>query len=412
MCQTILSRLGAGRKGKELRDEFEGSPYGWPGDAVDGALYVLAHAGAMRTLDEAGREIVLRTVQRQKIGVCRFLPETHTVSLSHRKAIRQLGVTVNVTVAPEQEAEQLPLILERLREASRAAGGDAPAPAMPAAPELDAVAQLAGNERLIEAASRAKALQDGYAACIAAAQAIAARRPAYETTRRLVELGAHGQQAALDDVRANRRLLEEPDPVPPLRQAAAAELRQRLNAAADGYAAAFADANARLDADPHWQKLSPEDRHSIRVEMGLLEVPRPAVATPEDIVTALTGRSLSGWADLAQSLPAKVQQALDEAAARFEPKARGGETAGAWLDRGYGSGGSLAGRAAAGAERCSDRRPGAAAAVATRVDAHGYPISQSRRPEWIARSMCRCRLMRRPPRRLKTLLGGRRPVDT
>ena len=322
VCQTILSRLGAGRKGKELRDEFEGSPYGWPGDAVDGALYVLAHAGAMRTLDEAGREIVLRTVQRQKIGVCRFLPETHTVSLSHRKAIRQLGVTVNVTVAPEQEAEQLPLILERLREASRGAGGDAPAPAMPAAPELDAVAQLAGNERLIEAASRAKALQDGYAACIAAAQAIAARRPAYETTRRLVELGAHGQQAALDDVRANRRLLEEPDPVPPLRQAAAAELRQRLNAAADGYAAAFADANARLDADPHWQKLSPEDRHSIRVEMGLLEVPRPAVATPEDIVTALTGRSLSGWADLAQSLPAKVQQALDEAAARFEPKAR------------------------------------------------------------------------------------------
>ena len=137
-----------------------------------------------------------------------------------------------------------------------------------------------------------------------------------------MELGAHGQQAALDDVRASRRLLEEPDPVPPLRQAAAAELRQRLNAAADGYAAAFADANARLDADPHWQKLSPEDRHSIRVEMGLLEVPRPAVATPEDIVTALTGRSLSGWADLAQSLPAKVQQALDEAAARFEPKAR------------------------------------------------------------------------------------------
>jgi hypothetical protein len=39
-------------------------------------------------------------------------------------------------------------------------------------------------------------------------------------------------------------------------------------------------------------------------------------------VAALTSRSLSGWADLAQSLPAKVQRALDEAAARFEPKAR------------------------------------------------------------------------------------------
>ena len=120
----------------------------------------------------------------------------------------------------------------------------------------------------------------------------------------------------------NRRLLEEPDPVPPLRQAAAAELRQRLNAAADAYAAGFAEANARLDADAHWQKLSPEDKHAIRAEMGLLEVSRPAVASSEDIVAALTDRSLSGWADLTQSLPTKVQQALDEAAARFVPKAR------------------------------------------------------------------------------------------
>jgi len=322
VCQAIRAYLGAGRKGKELRDKFEGETYGWSQDAVDGALYVLAHAGAIRTLDEAGQEIVLRNAPRQKIGVCRFLPETHTVTLGHKKAIRQLGQTVGVPVTPEQEAEQLPLILERLRDAAQAAGGDAPAPAVPATPDLDAVTQLAGNERLIEAASRVKALQDGYAAWKAASQTIAARRPAYETTRRLVELGAHGQQAALDDVRSKRRLLEEPDPVPPLRQAAAAELRHRLNTAADAYAAGFADANAALEADANWQKLAPDDKHSIRVIMGLLEVPRPTVATPEDIVAALASRSLSAWADLTKSLQRKVQDALTEAAARFEPKAR------------------------------------------------------------------------------------------
>jgi hypothetical protein len=322
VCQAIRNHLGAGRKGKELRDDFEGVPYGWPQDAVDGSLYVLAHAGAIRTLDEAGQEIVLRNVPRQKIGVCRFLPETHTVTLPHKKAIRQLGQTVGIPVTPEQEAEQLPLILERLREAARAAGGDAPAPASPATPDLDTVTQLAGNERLIEAASRVKALQDCYTAWKAAAQTIAARRPAFETTRRLVELGAHGQQAALDDVRSKRRLLEEPDPVPPLRQAAAAELRQRLNAAADDFAAAFAEANAALERDTHWEKLSPTDKHDIRVETGLLEIPRPSVGTPEDIAAALTSRSLDGWTNLTQSLPRKVEDALAEAAARFEPKAR------------------------------------------------------------------------------------------
>jgi len=32
----------------------------------------------------------LRMVQRQKIGVCRFRPETHAIALSHRMAIRRL----------------------------------------------------------------------------------------------------------------------------------------------------------------------------------------------------------------------------------------------------------------------------------------------------------------------------------
>ena len=45
-----------------------------------------------------------------------------------------------------------------------------------------------------------------------------------------MKLGAHGQQAALEDIRSQRRLLDEPDPIPPLRQDAAAELRTRLNA--------------------------------------------------------------------------------------------------------------------------------------------------------------------------------------
>ena len=129
VCQMIRAKLGAGRKGKELRDEFEGPPYGWPQDAVDGALLVLAHAGLIRVLGEDGKETVLRNLPRQKIGLCRFLPETHTVTTAHKRAIRALGQAVGVNVPPDQEAEQLPLILKTLREAAQSAGGDPPAPA-------------------------------------------------------------------------------------------------------------------------------------------------------------------------------------------------------------------------------------------------------------------------------------------
>ena len=320
VCQMIRAKLGAGRKGRELRDEFEGPPYGWPQDAVDGALLVLAHAGLIRTLGEDGKETVLRTLPRQKIGLCRFLPETHTVTTTHKRAIRALGQAVGINVPPDQEAEQLPLILKSLRDAAQAAGGDPPAPAAPATPDLDALDALTGNERLIEAASRGTALAAAYTTWVASRQTIALRLPAYRTTESLVKLGAHGQQAALEDVRSQRRLLDEPDPIPPLRQDAAAELRSRLNAAFDAYEAALAAAEALLHADANWQKLSPEDKHAIRADNGLLPVARPNVASPEDIVAALTSRNLAAWADLTRGLKAGAQAALDEAAERLQPE--------------------------------------------------------------------------------------------
>jgi hypothetical protein len=320
VCQAILGRLAAGRRGKEVRDEFEGTPYGWPQDAVDGALLVLARAGLIRVLGEDGKDVVLRDLARQKIGICRFLPETHVPTQSHRRAIRALGQAVGINVPPEQEGELLPLILRNLHDAATAAGGDPPAPPSPASPDLDALTALSGNERLIEAASRGKALADAFKDWQARRQAIVARLPAYQTTKRLVELGAHGQQAAIDDIRGRRRLLDDPDPVVPLRQDAAAELRARLNAAYDAYQAALARAEATLKADANWQALNPDDKHAIRARNGLLPVPRPAVVGPEDIVAALSARGLSGWADLTRGVPAGVQSALDEAAEQKQPQ--------------------------------------------------------------------------------------------
>lgn len=322
VCQAIQARLGAGRKGKELRDEFEGPPYGWPQDAVDGALFVLDHADLIRTLGEDGKEVALRSLPRQKLGLCRFLPEADTVTLAHRRAIRELGQAVGIHVPPDEEAEKLSDILRRLREVARDAGGDAPAPEAPTVPDIEAIEAEHGNRRLIEAASRKQALIDAHKAWVAARQSIAARLPAWFTTVRLVELGAHGQQAAIDDIRARRRLLEEPDPLPPLRQDASAELRTRLNAGLDAYDAAIAKAEADLKADAYWTnaKLTGADRHAIRSRNGLLPLPRPSVASAEDIVAALTARNLAGWADLTRGIPAGVQEALDEAAEMLLPK--------------------------------------------------------------------------------------------
>jgi hypothetical protein len=235
VCHAIHQALGAGRRGSELRSTFEGPPFGWPRDAVDGALLVFDNAELIRSIGEDGQETTLRSLARNRWGAVRFVPETHTPTHAQRRAVRGLAQAVKLNPQPDQEAEVIPQLLERLENAVAASGGPPPAPAPAEAPALTALRELSGNERLIEVASRAKELQEQLAEWRQAADLIGARLPVFRLVERLVELGATGQAAALADIRERRCLLEEPDPLPPLRQDAAAELRSRLNAAVDAY---------------------------------------------------------------------------------------------------------------------------------------------------------------------------------
>ena len=320
VCHAIRQALGAGRKGAELRSTFEASPFGWSRDAIDGALLVLDNAELIRTLGEDGQETTLRSLARNRWGAARFIPETHTPTPAQRRAVRGLAQVLKLNPQPNEEAEAIPQLLERLENAVAASGGSPPAPATAAAPALAALRALSGNERLIEIASRAKELQDQLVEWKRAADQIAARLPAFQLAERLVVLGASGQAAALADIRDRRRLLEEPDPVPPLRQDAAAELRSRLNAAVDAYQQAWQEGEQRLVDDANWQRLTPDERHTFRAEAGLLSIERPGVSTPEEIAAALTARSLGQWQDIAKAMPQRVAETLAEAAEKFTPK--------------------------------------------------------------------------------------------
>jgi hypothetical protein len=322
VCFAIRHAIGAGRRGTELRANFEGPQFGWPRDAIDGALLVMDNADLIRTIGEDGQETTLRSIPRNRFGAARFQLETHNVSQTQRRAIRGLAQTVGLNPQPNEEAEAMPQLLERLENAVAASGGDPPAPPPAEAPALAALHGYSGNERLIEAASRAKELQDAVAEWKRAAASIAARLPVFRVAERLVELGANGQAAALADIRERRRLLDEPDPLPPLRQDAAAELRSRLNAAVEAYEAATAQGERRLSEDANWQRLTPEEKHRLRAEAGLLPVPRPAVSTPEEIVAALTARSLGQWEDMTKAVPQRATDALAEAAEKFMPKVK------------------------------------------------------------------------------------------
>ena len=48
VCRRVLDLVGAGKKGKDIRAHFKSAPFGWPQDAIDGALFVTLVAGNLR----------------------------------------------------------------------------------------------------------------------------------------------------------------------------------------------------------------------------------------------------------------------------------------------------------------------------------------------------------------------------
>jgi hypothetical protein len=322
VCKAVLAELGPGRKGSYLRTKFTEPEYGWPQDAVDGALVVLANAGVIKVTGEDGKQVSLPDLPRSKIGVCTYRAETTVITVGQRMAARGLLTEAGVHFENGQEAYALSALLEKLETAAKGSGGDAPAPAADSIPNLSHLRSLSGNDLLAAVADHATSLRDKLKAWKAASAKIALRLPAFRAAERLVQLGAEAQKAELDTIRGNRQLLTDPDPIPPVISAAADALRGRLNTAYESWKKAWDHGEARLTNSETWNKLSPEQKHDIRGEAGLLLLEKPQVETPTSISDALSQRSFGGWENATKALPTRIDEALASAAILLEPKAK------------------------------------------------------------------------------------------
>jgi hypothetical protein len=321
VCKALLADLGPGRKGSDLRTKFINPPYGWSQDTIDGALIVLANTGLLRVTGDDGKPASLPDIPRQKLGICTFRAETTIVTIAQRMPVRGLLTDTGITFENNQEHLVLSALLDRLESSAQQSGGEAPAPAAEKVPNLGAYKSLSGNDLLAALAADATTLRDKLKGWRANGIKISNRLPNWQLAERLVRLGATDQSADLEAIRTGRRLLVEPDPVPPLIAAAADALRTELNTAHAAWESAWSKGEGRLASDSTWAKLSPEQKHSIRIETGLLLMAKPAVDTAAAIAESLSQRGLSEWENMVKALPSRIDDALAAAAALLEPKA-------------------------------------------------------------------------------------------
>lgn len=327
VCSAILGFLGSGKKGSDIRGRFESPPWGWSRDAVDGGLQVLLVAGLILARDEQGRLADPRELERKAIGKMAFRVESATVTTSQRVLIRKLMLKAGVSAKPGEESDHAEEFLEKLLELAGRAGGEPPQPVRPDTSSIEEMRRTAGNERLLALFNRREDLSDCIDNWTGLARRVAERFPRWNVLKRLA---AHSSKlpdadailAQVQTIERQRQLLEEPDPIAPLAANITQLLRDELNSLDGQYASLFEQRMGRLEQDPNWRELEPDERLRLLSHYSLDESNRPAVnvQSTEGVLETLEGCSLPSFADRVAAMSGRFDNVLKRAAELCQPE--------------------------------------------------------------------------------------------
>ena len=324
VCQKLLAYIGPGKKGAEIRDNFDAPPYGWPRDAIDGALYALLAAGHLKATDAASKPVDAKSLDRAKLTQAHFQRESINITPPQLIKIRQLFSAVGVPCQPKEEPTKVPALLAKLRDMAAKAGGAAPAPASPALTAIEAMEAQTGNAQLLEIYNRADELSALAKLWAKTAADIAKRLPVWHSLGDLLRhaktLGPYAAlKAEADAIQSHRSLLSEPDPVRPLLDKVVDLLRLALNAKLDTYKKAFAEQQAQLEKDADWNKLTDSQRAELKDKHHLTLIAAVPLGNPDQLQDALDDCDLDHWVSRAQALQSRFESARHAAVQLLKP---------------------------------------------------------------------------------------------
>ncbi|MDP2203755.1 MAG: BREX system P-loop protein BrxC [Methylicorpusculum sp.] len=329
VCKALLSAIAGGKKGTDLRSHFELSHFGWSRDTVDGGLQVLLVAGLIRAMDEAGKAIDPKDLERKTIGKTLFKVESTTITTAQRIQIRKILQKMGLNVKQGDEPIAVPQFLQKMLDLANRTGGEAPKPERPNTQFLDDIRLTAGNEQLLALYNRRDELPALIDEWTTQAEIIDHRWSIWQTLKRLAQ---HAQglkdveaiMAQIKTIEEQRQLLQEPDLITPLVSNISQLLREALNNHQQQYDQCHQEGLKRLEQDDNWQQLEPEQRNQLLSDQRLTLSDKPEInlASTETILNTLDRASFTVLADRVIGLPARFNNVATDAAELMEPQAQ------------------------------------------------------------------------------------------
>ena len=324
VCQQVISTIGAGKSGADIRKALSASPFGWPRDAVDAALIAL-HRSQHLTAMLNGTPVRLGQLDQNKISKADFRIEQATLSVQDRLVLRKLFQGLGVSCKSGEEGIRAGEFLAKLIELGKSAGGEAPLPASPAVTEIEDVQRLVGNEQLVAIKNKASDWEQTVKTWQAAKDRVNDRLPKWSLVERLAKHAAPIEEAKshldeIEAVKAQRLLLENSDPASGIRKGLADILRKTVQENFTAHETAFDSAIKTLNANEVWKQVPPADQDTIKNTVGQKAPTKPEVSTDEALAGNLDQKPLPSAQAEIDAIPGRVAQAIERAAKLLEPK--------------------------------------------------------------------------------------------
>lgn len=325
VCKAIMGFIAGGKKGVDIRSNFEKENFGWSRDAVDGGLQVLLVAGLIKAQNERGLSTDPRELERKAIGKAIFRIESATVTPKQKIEVRQLLQKLGFYVKPGEELIAIPEFIKKMKELASIAGGEVPKPELPDTSPLDEIRLAVGNEQILSLFNRKDELTEAIDNWSNLAERIKERLPSWislqELLRHAGEMKAAqeaNQQA--EAIEHQRLLLADPDPIQPLVKSLEDALRKEMTTRQKLYEDELAKQKQQLEADSSWKGLPEDEREQLIIKCDITDIPETTVGTHEELLKALKKYPINSWSDRIDALSNRFSRARELAAKALEPK--------------------------------------------------------------------------------------------
>jgi hypothetical protein len=321
-----LKYIGSGKKGSDIRDNFQAAPFGWPQDAIDGALYALLASGHMKARNAANKPVDAKGLERKNLTQTHFEIENVTISTKQKLDVRKLLIdTIGSSNSGEEDAK-IGDFLQYARDLAEKAGGDAPRPQRPDLSRINEIAGEAGNSRMLKMHDYKDELQTEFSKWQTRAALITVRIPNWTKLKSLVGLSRglsfHAELAKeADAIENGRRLLDDPDPVTELVNDCADNLRTTILHRFELYKDAYTQSLNSIESDSNWCKLDSAKQQELLQKRNVTVPVQPSLNSADEVIESLEQCSVEQWTDRTEALKSKFENAREEAAQLLLPKA-------------------------------------------------------------------------------------------